>query len=118
MVSSTPSKRTRSESTAATERRARLTEHHVYMDEDRPMNQASRKLCDQLLLGDRPPSGFPVYKAKNRRDVLRDAVVASEAIIQRDVLPVVVPSVVNLNRNGTINLEHFGDEINAEWTKR
>ena len=117
MASGNSSKRSRSDSTTATERRARLNEHDVFMDADRPMSAASRNLCNTLLLGNQPPAGFPVYRAESRREVLRDAMTAPEAIIQRDVLPIVVPSVVNLNRNGTIKLEHFGDEINAEWTK-
>ena len=33
------------------------------------------------------------------------------------MLPIVVPSVINLKRNGIIKLEHFGEEINARWTK-
>lgn len=109
--------KSRCSSVTPQERRRRLIEHDVYTNEDRLMSTASRKLCDELLLGDRPPAGFPVYKAEKRHDVLQEAETVAEAIIQRDVLPIVVPSVVNLNRNGIIDLKHFGDEINAAWTK-
>lgn len=117
MSSNKTAKRPRSksgtESTQEADCYERLLQQGVFMFETQPMNAASQVLCDRMLQGDRPPAGFPVYRSEHRLAVQNRAAKASEAIIQRDILPTVVPSVENLNLLGEIKLDHFGDEINA-----
>jgi len=111
------SSKQRSESSHASDRLARMNEHKIYMDDSRSMCKASRMLCDKLLRGNRPPAGFPVYPAEKRQAVLQRVATASESRIQRDILPIVVPSVENLGFCGILSLDRFGDEMHGEWTK-
>ena len=90
------------------------------ISEGRKMTMASHTLCDQLLQGDRAPATFPGYCAEHRCTVQKRAATASRAIIQRDILPIVVPSIenfklLNLEFSDKDKLGHFGEELNVEW---
>lgn len=126
MASNKSSKRdrsvSRSDSTQISERYARLREHGVFMDETRKMSSEGRIICKELLDGNRKPAGFPFYREEHRYAVQQRAATASEAIIQRDILPTLVPSVENLNLMKLeffkdVELDPFVDEINVEWKR-
>ena len=123
-MTSNPSgqKRVRTESTRMSDRRARLEENHVFIFDTWKMNADRQTFCEKLLDGNRKPEGYPFYREEHRSAVLRRAATASEAIIQRDILPTLIPSVENLKLLNLeffkdIDLDPFIDEINAEWKR-
>ena len=81
------------------------------------MRKQSKQMCDQLLEGNRAPVSFPGWPAIRRRDVMERVQSLPEGRIQRDVLPIVVPSAENLHFCGESGLELLGDEIQTEWTR-
>ena len=106
-----------SNSTHDSARLKRMRTFGVFMDDSRKMTQASMDLCDTLQAGDISPPLYPMYPQDKRNEVVYAMHTESETMIQTFITPIVLPTVAALRWNGRINLEHFGDEINALWTR-
>lgn len=116
-MNSQPSTKRKSESSHRTERLARMEQHGIFMKASHHLQQASKDLYNTLSKGNQVPASYPVYPAEQVDEVLAIAENANEATIQRDVMPLVVPSAQNLRLCGEKGLESIGEELSAEWTR-
>ena len=94
-----------------------MEENGISMMVSNLIRKQSKQMCDELLEGNRAPVSFPGWPAIRRPDVMERVQSLPEGRIQRDVLPVVVPSAENLHFCGEPGLGLLGDEIQTEWTR-
>lgn len=117
MASEVSSKR-RSSSTHESKRIRGMEQYNIYMHSQRPLHAESKKLCNDLLKGDRKPPAFPMYPENKRQEVVDSMATEPEAVIQTYITPIVIPTVAVLRWYKRITLnDSFGDEMNALWTK-
>lgn len=114
---SQPSTKRKSESTHRLERIAQMQQHGIFITSSVVPQPASADACSKLFEGDRKPASFPVYPADQVNQVLALAQNENEAIIQRDVMPLVVPSARNLHLCGERGLNMIGETLSVEWTR-
>ncbi|KAI4153092.1 MAG: hypothetical protein LQ340_002519 [Diploschistes diacapsis] len=117
MSSGTSTKR-KSESTwrsttHRTAKLARMQNQGIITGGSNFLQPVSAELCNKLLKGNLEPVSWPGFPGDRVQDVLRRAAISNEARIQRDVLPLVVPSVENLYFWGDLRLEHFQEAMDS-----
>lgn len=98
-------------------RLANMQEHRIFMSASKLIDEASKSLSKELLQGDLAPVSFPVFPAARVFDVIARVESANENRIQRDVMPVVVPSAENLRFCGVPGLDSVVEELSALWTR-
>lgn len=110
-------KKCKSETTHRSDRLYLMRAHGIFTDPPELLNQESKELCNELLEGDREPLAYPVFPVEQVGKVLSEDYYENEATIQRDVLPWVVPSAVNLRRLGQPNMGFIKEELSAQWSR-
>ena len=116
-MNSERSNKRKSESSHRTDRLHRMEQHGIFVKASKLMRKESKDLCKQYLVRDRVPFSYPGYPADRIEDVLNRVENANEPRIQRDVMPIVVPSIENLFFNGEKNFEVYAEDIQAEWIR-
>jgi hypothetical protein len=111
------SSKRRSSSSHTSDRLQRLEAQKVFLDSQYSMAPESEELCKALMEGSQSPPGYPMYPEDKRGEVIKLMASAPEALIQQYLTPVIIPSILVLRLHGRIQLQHFGDEINALWTR-
>ena len=79
------------------------------------VSEESKKTCAELLqinVNTIGPTAVPQNKIGH---ILNDCQNRNEAMINRDITPLIIPSLRLLYHCGANNLEHVVDEVNADW---
>ncbi len=82
------------------------------------ISRESKHLCIDLQLITRKtiePTIFPNGVIRRVLDFCRNR---NEAIVLRDVTPMIIPSIISLYFGGDNSLEHVVDEVNADWYRQ
>lgn len=82
------------------------------------VSKESQALCGRLqiiTLASIQPSVFP---EGSLRQVLNQCQNRNEALVNRDVTPMLVPPIMALYLHGANHLEHVVDEVNTDWDER
>ncbi|MCJ1412923.1 hypothetical protein MMC19_007023 [Ptychographa xylographoides] len=111
------SSKRKSESTHRSDRLERLAEHGVFMKNSALTQKSSEELYESYLQGDRIPKWWPSYPPEKIPAILDRVDGLNEARIQRDIMPLIVPSAENLFYCGEPVEDWIGDDIQATWTK-
>ena len=90
----------------------------IYMDSDlsEPVSE-DKAHCDALLVGAQPIPSDSLFHGNRFNYTCKRLRRRNEAMLLRDVTPVVTPSPELLFSYGAKNLEHLVEEINASWYK-
>lgn len=111
------SSKRKSESTHRSDRLERLAENGVFMKTSALTQRSSEELCESYLQGSRIPKWWPSYPPDKIPAILNRINGLNEGRIQRDIMPLVVPSAENLFYCGEAIEDWIGDDIHAEWTR-
>lgn len=79
------------------------------------VSEESKKLCvdlQQITYKAIKPLIYPKTAIRKLIDFCRNR---NEAIVNRDITPLIIPPITSLYFDGDSNLEHVVDEVNADW---
>ena len=107
----------KSESTHRSDRLERLAENGVFMKTSALTQRSSKELCKSYLQGDRVPKWWPSYPPEKIPAILDRIDGLNEGRIQRDIMPLVVPSAENLFYCDEPIEDWIGDDVHTEWTR-
>lgn len=79
------------------------------------VSEESKKLCSDLQQITQETIAPTVFPAEAIRKVINYCLNRNEAIVNRDVTSMIIPSITSLYFGGDKSLEHVIDEINADW---
>ena len=82
------------------------------------ISEESRKLCEELKTISRTTIKPIIYPSETIYRVVNQCKDRNEAIVLRDITPMIVPPITSLYFGGNDNLEHVIDEVNANWDIR
>ena len=111
------SRKRKSESTHRSDVLKRLANNGVFMKYPVLNQRSSEELCSSYLQGNRVPKWGPSYPPDKLPTILNRIEGRNEARIQRDIMPIFVPSAENLFYCGEPIEDWIGDDIQAEWTR-
>lgn len=111
------SSKRKSESTHRFEQAERLAANGIFMRSSALVQPSSKDLCNSFLTSGHMPVYWPSYPPEKFTTVLERVAGLNEPRIQRDVMPVVVPSAENLALCGEPVEPWIGDEVQAEWIR-
>ncbi|MCJ1395513.1 hypothetical protein MMC18_008399 [Xylographa bjoerkii] len=111
------SSKRKTESTHRSDRIERLAENGVFMKNSALTQRSSKELCKSYLQGGRVPKWWPSYPPDKIAAILDRIDGLNEGRIQRDIMPLVVPSAENLFYCDEPIEDWIGDDVHAEWTR-
>lgn len=78
-------------------------------------SEESKKFCSDLQQITNDTIAPTVFPAEAFRKVINYCLNRNEAIVNRDVTSMIIPSITSLYFGGDKSLEHVIDEVNADW---
>ena len=86
-----------------------------YFKGDQLVSAESKKLCIDLQRITHKAIEPTIFPNKTISNVIHYCQNRNEAIVNRDITPIIVPSITSLYFGGENGLEHVVDEVNAGW---
>ncbi len=94
-----------------------LTAACIYMNDDIPILDASKQFCQGLMDGTQETPEDSIFRDDLFRATCSRYSNRNEAMIFRDITPLIAPSAELLFAYGSTNLAHVREELNTLWTK-
>jgi hypothetical protein len=95
----------------------RMAVHGVFKESSNLVQTKSPDLCDEFLRETRKIVKSSIFNSREFSKVLDRVRNRTEARVQRDITPWVVPSVETLFFRGEHRLDWIGEELDAEWIR-